>query len=720
MLFNRPSLALHATTLLAIFCCSISIWMALQLPQFDGHWLIKNGTLYLHADADPDTPPTSRPLIPVSVSNRQQQIIPERNDFLEDPDFVDRYQDYNRIIQRQDLWSAFGYAPLVIRATDTNGNPVEWQTHLRPRQLQDLPKEFWLQQVVALLALVISGWVFWLRHNDTSARLFFASSACLMPAILAASVYSTRSWSVPSDWMLWLSHINHIGTEATVAFMLMLFMTYPQRLPVWRYWPGLAVLLAAQAWIEFRQWSDNLELLLRWPVFMEIIAILLLAVWQWRASARNPLQRAALRWFLSSILISITLISWNSMVVNFLGLDAPFSQSDSIALFLILYLGIALGLRRYRLFDMDIWSYRTLLWTAGSGLILLLDYLLLAVMGLSHNLSMGLALFLTGWIYLPLRQWLWNRMVGSPWQPDNNLMPQLSAIAWQPPEQRQQAWQALLQAHFQPLHLHRANRMDADTGSAQLANDGQQLLIVSHGELAPVSLEFAQRGARLFNRQDVRFANSLTQLLEQLIHDRRDYQQGIDEERRRIGRDLHDNIGARLLKLLHRLRNTPNEELARDAILDLRSTINAIDSPLQSFADTLADLRIEISGRCEAASVHLTWQVPFELPTDNLKPVVRSVLTSILRELVSNALRHATPTAIVISMPVAPSMSTPLHMEISNNGLHTSPDHWQEGYGLRNLRGRLQELGGSLSVQQPQADQVSIHLTLPATIWAKP
>lgn len=714
MLVNRPSLALHATTLLAMLCCSVSIWMALQLPQFEGRWLIENGTLMIEIPG-PENAETQR-LLPHTVSNSQYEIQAERNDFLEDPDFVDRYQDYNRIIERQDLWTQLGNHELTIHATTLTGEAVIVQTRLRPRQPGDLPVTFWVQQMVALLALVISGWVFWLRHHDTAARLFFASSASLMPAILAASVYSTRSWSLPSDWMLWLSRINHVGTEATVAFMLMMFMVYPQRLPVWRFRHGIALLLAGLAMAELSQWNDNLEMSLRFPVLLQILAIILLGIWQWRASARQPIQRAALRWLLSAILITVTLVSWNSMVANLLEVAPPFSQSDSIALFLILYLGIALGLRRYRLFDMDIWSYRTLLWTAGSGLILLLDYLLLAGIGLSQNLSMGLSLFLTGWIYLPLRQWLWNWMVGSPWQPDNNLMPQLSAIAWQADEQRQHSWQALLQTHFQPLHLSSASTDTGDT--TRLEHDGQQLLIAAPAGMTAIRLEFAQHGARLFNREDVHFANTLSRLLEQLINDRRDYQQGIDQERRRIGRDLHDNIGARLLKLLHRLRNTPNEDLARDAILDLRSTINAIDSPLQPFADTLADLRIEISGRCEAAAVNLTWQVPFELPTNNLKPVVRSVLTSVLRELVSNALRHASPSEIVISMPVAPSMTMPLHMVISNDGLHANPDHWQEGYGLRNIRGRLQELGGNLSLQPSQSGQVSIHLTFPSDIWA--
>jgi len=97
--------------------------------------------------------------------------------------------------------------------------------------------------------------------------------------------------------------------------------------------------------------------------------------------------------------------------------------------FLITYVGIALGLRRYRLFDIDEWSYRVLLWVFGAISVIALDALLI-YFGLTEATSLGVSLLLAGWVYFPLRQWLWQRIVKKHYPEFESLLPELSAIAF--------------------------------------------------------------------------------------------------------------------------------------------------------------------------------------------------------------------------------------------------------------------------------------------------
>ena len=47
----------------------------------------------------------------------------------------------------------------------------------------------------------------------------------------------------------------------------------------------------------------------------------------------------------------------------------------------------------------------------------------------------------------------------------------------------------------------------------------------------------------------------------------------IDEERRRIYDDLHDDIGSRLLTLLHRVHEPAQQQMVREILQDLRAIL---------------------------------------------------------------------------------------------------------------------------------------------------
>ena len=318
--------------------------------------------------------------------------------------------------------------------------------------------------------------------------------------------------------------------------------------------------------------------------------------------------------------------------------------------------------------------------------------------------------------------WTWQRLFTRKEPKIERLLPEISSIAFiAAPDEQQAAWSALLRKLFDPLEIsefpntqtQQAQTQTPET-QAEVQEDGLLLKIPACANLPAWQLRHAGLGTRLFSSRDAQFASALGQIMGQMMQARTSYEQGVTQERLRIGRDLHDNIGARLLKLIHQLRGTPSAEVARDAMKDLRTAIAALDAQPIPLTDALADWRAEAEGRCEALGCQLRWQQAQSLPPLELAPRTKATLEAVLREIITNALKHAAPSDISadISVDTSPGKHL-LRVCIANNGTLSAPHTWKDGYGLRNIRGRLSELGGQLHIS---ANANEVHLTIEASL----
>lgn len=162
------------------------------------------------------------------------------------------------------------------------------------------------------------------------------------------------------------------------------------------------------------------------------------------------------------------------------------------------------------------------------------------------------------------------------------------------------------------------------------------------------------------------------------------------EERERIYRDLHDDIGAKLLSLTFRARGPEEADIARSALQDLRDVVSRSSRTDMPLTDLLADSRAEIEGRCSAAGVCLSWAQPDDLPERNLAAAEALHLGRILREAVSNVLRHAGASTLHVVIGLAGRRYV---ISLEDNGCGTPR---VPGRGMRNMMSRAAQLGGSL------------------------
>ena len=260
-------------------------------------------------------------------------------------------------------------------------------------------------------------------------------------------------------------------------------------------------------------------------------------------------------------------------------------------------------------------------------------------------------------------------------------------------------------------------------GSLQLARRavGEEFSSVDLGLIENIA---HQSGAAA---QAVRLNTELIRSRAQIVTER-------EEERRRMRRDLHDELGPILasqsLKMAAArklIRREPEkaEELLEDVIrqnertvMEIRRLVHGLRPPaldelglVEATRDFVRNLGSEDRGY-DGLSIEISGPSG-GLP--GLPAAVEANAYRIVLEALSNATRHARPKHCMVRFHIEPKGTHPaaLGIQISDDGIGF-PEKFSTGVGLRSMRERAEELGGYLSVEprQPLGTQVTAWLPL--------
>lgn len=168
------------------------------------------------------------------------------------------------------------------------------------------------------------------------------------------------------------------------------------------------------------------------------------------------------------------------------------------------------------------------------------------------------------------------------------------------------------------------------------------------------------------------------------------------EERARIYRDLHDDLGAKLLDMIYLAENGKQASLAREALGEMRSIVSSPQYRPLYLSDWSTITALDVTERLDEAKITLHWHthgVSDELGKGPLLSGIQQYhLTRIVRELVSNAIKHAQATVVSIDL----TLDDMLGMNYEDNGVGTTSSALM-GTGMAGIRRRVQELGGHSS-----------------------
>lgn len=186
--------------------------------------------------------------------------------------------------------------------------------------------------------------------------------------------------------------------------------------------------------------------------------------------------------------------------------------------------------------------------------------------------------------------------------------------------------------------------------------------------------------------------------------------QAAGAERERIYRDLHDDVGSKLLSLYYRLEDENNSTLAKSALEDLRDIVSPRALADCDLSEAISQWRAEALSRTQDAGVELQW---FSPPAQCQQPLGESQhaqLRRMLREVLSNAILHNSGvTEIEVRLEVSEGH---LKIWVANDGVELSSDQWKQGRGLSNLKLRARELRGQFSIED-QPGRVVVHWSVP-------
>ncbi|MGA8490665.1 MAG: MASE1 domain-containing protein [Terriglobales bacterium] len=198
-----------------------------------------------------------------------------------------------------------------------------------------------------------------------------------------------------------------------------------------------------------------------------------------------------------------------------------------------------------------------------------------------------------------------------------------------------------------------------------------------------------------------------------------------EKERKRIGRDLHDDIGQRLallaveLEQLH--REPPNLPQVRYRIGELHKQTSGIAADIQSLSHELHSSKLQylgiavaMRGFCREFGEQQKVEVDFKTQdlANNLSPDISLCLFRVLQEALHNSAKHSGARHFEVRLWGTPDE---IRLTVSDSGVGFDREAARRGSGLGliSMEERLKLLNGSLAVETQPEKGTAVHARVP-------
>lgn len=455
------------------------------------------------------------------------------------------------------------------------------------------------------------------------------------------------------------------------------------------------------------------------------------------------IEREQMKWMVYAVVLYVLLSALSSIVLAILP-ESPWGMEINIIVADLGILGIAvaaaIAILRHRLYDIDLIINRTLVYTTLTAGVVALYALVVGALGAafqgSGNLLVSLlATGLAAILVQPMRdnlQRLVNRLMygerDDPYAVLSGLSRRLEG-SLSPDDALPAVVETLAQALKLP-YVAIALKQEGEfkiTASYGLAGDdplhlplvyqaetiGQLRLSTRapHEPFTPGEQRLLRDIARHIGvtAHSVLLTRDLRQLAEDLQRSREELVKSREEERRRLRRDLHDELGPQLASLKLNLdvaRNLVSRDpaAAEALLLDLRSQSQSAIADIRRLVFDLRPPALDELGLIGAIQeytrqivsqdgLQITLDSPKDLPP--LPAAVEVAAYRIVLEALANFVRHSQGTHCRVSISTADR-----HLQITacDDGMGL-PRDIQPGVGLNSMRERAAELGGTCVIE---------------------
>lgn len=254
----------------------------------------------------------------------------------------------------------------------------------------------------------------------------------------------------------------------------------------------------------------------------------------------------------------------------------------------------------------------------------------------------------------------------------------------------------------------------------------------SKDEIGRLSASFNAMVQRLQTREQ--HNQALSRTLQQRMSERelllKRLMMSQENERRRVARELHDDLGQRLsstaLHIELARESMPEEpELADEHLEDVQTLIEEAVEAMHELIHNLRPAVLDDLGL--AAALHalckkmldprdIAWDLHLDGLKERLPTRVETALYRIFQEALHNALQHAQATRVDLSLRCAEAA---VEAEIQDNGVGFQSGNpiqspaGTRGSGLLSIRERAEQFGGLVNIETEPDQGTRIHLRIP-------
>src|ERR1700756_4670955 len=194
-----------------------------------------------------------------------------------------------------------------------------------------------------------------------------------------------------------------------------------------------------------------------------------------------------------------------------------------------------------------------------------------------------------------------------------------------------------------------------------------------------------------------------------------------EQERTRIGRELHDDINQRLAMLaveLDQLQENPSE--SQSLVPELRKQVAEISNDVQALSHDLHSSKLEylgvvagIKSWCREFGARQKLEIDFKSEVSTAVPLdVGICLFRVLQEALHNALKHSGVKRIEVQLREVPNE---IHLTVTDlgRGFEVEGALQGQGLGLTSMQERVRLLKGSIEIQSKPMGGTTVYVRIP-------
>jgi signal transduction histidine kinase len=194
-----------------------------------------------------------------------------------------------------------------------------------------------------------------------------------------------------------------------------------------------------------------------------------------------------------------------------------------------------------------------------------------------------------------------------------------------------------------------------------------------------------------------------------------------EQERARIGRELHDDINQRLAMLALELGQLPEDspEL-QSRVQELRNELRGISDDVEALSHDLHSSKLEYLGAvggirswCKEFAERQKIEVGFDSDVQSaLPPEIGLTLFRVIQEALHNAIKHSGVERVEVQLQ---EDSGEIHLVVSDSGrgFDVEAAFHGKGLGLSSMRERVRLVNGTIAIESKPTGGTKIHVRVP-------